>query len=216
MRYTYGDDSNKIIWEGTIKSIQPRTRVWRYVTDNRTHYHIGYNLFLTGESEEGLTEFSVAISEKQQLKSNFQIGDKIQGTAWTKKYPEREFADYYRAGVMKTIEKNNDFVERICPWNGCLPGMDVYEYRGARMLSKSLWKGKCFTCYWASMSNVEIEWDFDRSIKKYRFESFCYGPKSCQFYKIGKPRAVPYKNRDSAYDTGWLDDICTENRDWDD
>lgn len=44
------------------------------------------------------------------------------------------------------------------------------------------------------------------------YESFCYGPKSCKLYKIGKPRAVPYKDCGSSYDEGWLDDICTERR----
>lgn len=31
----------------------------------------------------------------------FHIGDEIEGTGWTKKYPEFEFADYYRAGGLK-------------------------------------------------------------------------------------------------------------------
>jgi hypothetical protein len=93
--------------------------------------------------------------------------------------------------------------------------MEVYEQRGERMLSKSLWKGKCHTCYWAVMSNVEIQWDFDRDIKKYRFESFCYGPKSCKNYKMGRARSVPYRNRDSALDSGGLDEIGTDSRDWD-
>ncbi|MBN4067715.1 MAG: hypothetical protein COA82_09445 [Alkaliphilus sp.] len=216
MRNLYGNESVKIKWQGQIKSIQPRTRVWRYVTDNRTHYHIGYNTFLEGECDEGLKVFDVAISEKQQMKGQFQIGDHISGTAWTKKYPDREFAEYYRAGALKIIERSNSMPESICPWTGCMPEMEVYEYRGARMLSKSLWKGKCFTCYYATMSNVEIQWDFDRDIKKYRFESFCYGPKSCKYYKPGRSRSVPYKGRDSALDSGWIDDMCTENRGWDD
>lgn len=63
------------------------------------------------------------------------------------------------------------------------------------------------------MANVEIQWDFDNNTKKYRFETFCYGPILCKFYKMGKPRSVPYKNRDSAIDDGWLDDICIEERD---
>lgn len=49
--------------------------------------------------------------------------------------------------------------------------------------------------------------------QKYRFESFCYGSKNCKLYKMGKPRAVPYKDCGSSYDEGWLDEICTENRD---
>ena len=64
----------KIKWQGIIVSIQPRTTVWRYVLDNRTHSHIGYNLFLDGNcnGEDGC--FSVAISEKQQQKGEFRIG----------------------------------------------------------------------------------------------------------------------------------------------
>lgn len=65
------------------------------------------------------------------------------------------------------------------------------------------------------MANVEIQWDFDKNIKKYRFETFCYGPKSCKFYKIGRSRSVPYKNRGSAIDDGCLDGIFTEGRDED-
>lgn len=215
MRYIDENESYKLKWQGVVMSVQARTRVWRYVTDNRTHYHIGYNLFIEGESEEGLTEFSVAISEKQYVKGQFRIGDTIKGTAWTKNYPEREFADYYRVGALKVLSSNEELSETTCPWTGLPPTMETYEWRGARMLSKSLWKGKCFTCYYATMSNVEIQWDFDRDIKKYRFESFCYGPKSCKKYKMGRARSVPYKGRGSSSDTGWLDDLCTENRDWD-
>ncbi len=216
MRYSDENEPVKIKWSGEIKSIQPRTRVWRYITHNRTHYHLGYNIFLTSESDDGITEFSVAISEKQYQKAEFIIGDKVQGTAWTKMYPKREFAVYYRAGSLRIIEKNTNPIDLICPWIGQPPKMEVYERRGARMLSKSSWKGKCFTCYWATMSNVEVQWDFDKDIKRYRFESFCYGPKSCQNYKMGRARSVPYKNRDSALDDGWLDDICTEGREWND
>jgi hypothetical protein len=67
--------------------------------------------------------------------------------------------------------------------------MATYEWRGAKMLSQSSYKGKRFQCAWASMSAVEIEYIWGVS-KKYRFESFCYGPKSCKLYKMGKPRAV--------------------------
>ena len=210
------DDSIKIEWSGTVVSIQPRTRVWRYLTDNRTHYHIGYNLFLEGFADGVDRPFVIAISEKQQQSGEFAIGDVIKGTAWTKLYPEREFADFYRAGALKHISRA-DNATPITPPPWVMPPLDMatYEYRGARMLSKSLWKGKCFQCVWATMSNVEIIWDFDRKISKYRFESFCYGPKSCKYYKMGRARSVSYKNMGSSLDEGWLDDICTEGRDYD-
>ncbi len=206
--------SSKVNWQGKIISIQPRTRVWRYLTDNLTHYHLGYNFFIEGHSSDAKKQFTVAISEKQQIKGLFRIGDMIKGTAWTKKYEEREFADYYRAGSLKLLDRaNENFEVKSPPWVLMPPSIQTYEERGARMLSKSLWKTKCFKCIWANMANVEIQWDFDKDIKKYRFETFCYGPKSCKYYKMGRPRAVPYKNRDSALDGGYLDELCIEGRD---
>ena len=44
-------------------------------------------------AEEEERTFAVAISEKQQEKMRFHIGDEISGTAWTKKYPKLEYAD---------------------------------------------------------------------------------------------------------------------------
>lgn len=170
--------SLKVNWQGEIVAIQPRTRVWRYLTNNRTHYHIGYNLFIVGVSSDGKKQFSVAISEKQQFKGLFQIGDVLEGTAWTKQYIEREFADYYRAGSLKLLNRASENPEMIPPpWMIMPPTMQTYEERGARLLSKSLWKTKCFKCIWANMANVEIQWDFDKNIKKYRFETFIYIPK---------------------------------------
>jgi len=214
VRYKSENISSKVNWEGRITSIQPRTRVWRYLTDNRTHYHLGYNLFIESQSSDSKKQFTVAISEKQQLKGSFRIGDLLEGTAWTKKYEEREFADYYRAGSLKLLDRVNETFKVISPpWIMTPPLMKIYEERGARMLSKSLWKTKCFQCIWANMANVEIQWDFDRNIKKYRFESFCYGQKTCKYYKMGRPRAIPYKKRDSALDDGYLDELCTAGRD---
>ena len=185
--------------------------------DNRTHYHIGFNLFIVGDSSDGKKQFSVAISEKQQFKGLFRIGDMLKGTAWTKQYQEREFADYYRAGSLKLLNRAFENSEMISPpWMIIPPTMQTYEERGAILLSKRLWETKCFKCIWANMANVEIQWDFDKNIKKYRFETFCYGPKTCKFYKMGRPRSVPYKNRGSAIDDGCLDELCTEGRNDDD
>jgi hypothetical protein len=205
----------KIEWSGTIVSIQPRTTVWRYRLDNRTHYHNGYNLFLNGESNSTKATFAVAISEKQQQKLEFAIGDEVKGTAWTKMYEVSDYADYYRAGGLKILKCAEKKETVPPPFIMPPPDMATYEWRGARMLSQSSYKSKCFQCVWATMSAVEIEYNWGVS-KKYRFESFCYGPKSCKLYKMGKPRAVPYKDSGSNYDEGWLDDICTENRSWDD
>ena len=41
-------EQRKVSFRGTIKSVQPRSNVWRYRLDNRTHSMTGYNLFLSG------------------------------------------------------------------------------------------------------------------------------------------------------------------------
>ena len=210
--------SEKINWQGTIVSVQPRTTVWRYRLDNRTHYHRGYNIFLDGEANGVQGRFGVAVSEKQQLKQVFRIGDEVKGTAWTKMYDVSDYADYYRAGGLKVIKRAEQIKTTPPPYLIEPPDMATYGLRGARMLSASSYKGKCFQCAFATMSAVEIEYNWGVS-KKYRFESFCYGPFSCKFYKMGKPRAVPYKGCGSDYDTGWLDELCTERRaddEWED
>ena len=64
----------KIEFSGTIRSVQPRSNVWRYRLDNRTHSLTGYNLFLSGTAEGEDKDFTVAISEKQMMKYQFPNG----------------------------------------------------------------------------------------------------------------------------------------------
>ena len=243
-------DQKKVQWQGEVVSVQPRSTVWRYLTDNRTHREIGYNVFLKGqvfcdaeplenEISSDQYDFCVAVSEIQAAKAGIHIGDVFKGTAWTKKYPEIEFADYYRAGSLKKLkETESDTIRQMAveidtvharydgtpiprvnsavytgpPWKLEVPPLEIYAWRGERLLSKAAWKGKCFQCIWANMANVTIQYDFDRNIVRNRFETFCYGPLSCKYYKIGPARAVPYKGVTGVKDNGWLDEICHEYR----
>ena len=67
-------EQRKISFQGTIKSVQPRSNVWRYRLDNRTHSMTGYNIFLAGIADGEEKDFVIAISEKQQEKYKFHIG----------------------------------------------------------------------------------------------------------------------------------------------
>lgn len=205
------EKQTKIEWHGVVIAIQPRSKVWRYKTDNRTHSLCGYNFFLDGTAHGQTGHFSVAISPDQQQKNLFRIGDKISGTAWTKQNKFSEYADYYRIASLRVLERTASASNASPPFLSAPPDIATYEHRGARMLCMRRYHGKCFQCVWANMATVTIEYDFGKE-QKHRFESFCYGPKSCKLYKMGKPRAVPYKNDGSNYDTGWLDEYCTERR----
>ena len=230
----------KTAWSGTIVSIQSRSTVWRYRIDNRTHRESGYNVFLNGTIPGGPIhkpvcvkyDFCVSISENQQQKLQLSIGDELSGTGWTPLYPEIEFADLYRTGALRVVkhspaaapevhlaEKWNVTAPHVDssqypgpPWIMVPPSLEVYAYRGARLLSKAAWKAKCFSCVWANMAAVTIQYDFDRNLVRNRFETFCYGPLACPCYKMGPARAVPYKGMDTAMDQGWLDEIMVENR----
>lgn len=240
---------SKVEWRGMIVSIQPRSTVWRYVLDNRTHRECGFNVFLKGTVKtgdilcfsEGKTayDFCVAISEKQEQKYKLHIGDEVQGTAWTVMYPQAEFADYYRAGAIKKLNQADPMsvvvpevvldadhprydgtaIPRVDsenypgpPWTFEPPALEIYAWRGARLLSKACWSKKCFTCVWANMANVTIEYNFNTNSVRNRFEAFCYGPLSCKYYKMGPARAVPYYQMSGLKDDGCLDEICVEYR----
>ncbi len=220
MYYQSYEEQEKVGFSGIITSVQVRSTVWRYILDNRTHREIGYNIFLKGsvQGDSALEEtpgkerdFSVAISEKQQQKLQFHIGDEIKGTAWTEMYPEMEYADYYRAGALKKIKEGPIILPVGPPWRTDVSDLETYAWRGARQLDTRCYKGKCFQCKWAAMANTTIEYNWGKT-QKHRFESFCYGPKNCRFYKMGRPRAVSYKGMGTFYDEGWLDELCTENR----
>ncbi|MFI3213041.1 MAG: hypothetical protein R3Y24_06820 [Eubacteriales bacterium] len=160
MQKIYGEKQNKLSFWGDIISIQPRSNVWRYLVHNRTHSLTGYNLFIRGSVEDEEKQFAVAISEKQQNKYEFHIGDAISGTAWTKKYPEIEYADYYRVGGLKKEKVEEVILTDQAPWIAPVSDLATYEWRGARMLDYKCWKNKCFQCKWSAMANVTIEYDF--------------------------------------------------------
>ena len=52
-----GEEQNKITFQGTIISIQPRSNVWRYLVDNRTHSLTGYNVFISASCEISYADF---------------------------------------------------------------------------------------------------------------------------------------------------------------
>ena len=202
-----------IRWQGQIESVQCRAWVWRYKLDNRTHHHLGFNLFVKGEAAGREGRFTVAISDTQHTKLQFRIGDVFKGTAWPCIKAKHDIADFYRAGGVKAVSRAEEQAADCVgpPFRGLLPATDVFEWRGARMLDAKRWRKQCFPCMWANKSAVEIEYKFGK-VRRYRKETFCYGPRSCPLYDMGPPRQVPYFDSFPSLDEGWMDDLCTEQR----
>ncbi len=53
-------------------------------------------------------------------------------------------------------------------------------------------------------------WSPDK--KRFREETFCYGPKACPLFKSGPPRRVPGRNRQVWIEEDWVDEEETAHR----
>lgn len=49
-------------------------------------------------------------------------------------------------------------------------------------------------------------------LRKYRFETFCYGPKSCEIYNPGPTRKVPGRKGMSWEEQDWIDEEAIADR----
>ena len=47
---------------------------------------------------------------------------------------------------------------------------------------------------------------------RYRYEAFCYGPKSCEYYKPGPVRIVPGRKGMKWVEEDWIDEQETDHR----
>lgn len=64
---------------------------------------------------------------------------------------------------------------------------------------------------WRPIAAEDID-HWNPSKKRYRFETFCYGPKRCAFYKAGPKRKVPGRKGMSCKEEDWVDEDATSHR----
>ena len=78
-------------------------------------------------------------------------------------------------------------------------------------------KGECSSCMWGCRMAVEMIIDqWKPSVKRYRYETFCYGPKSCPLYKAGPTRKVPGRKGMTWEEEDWVDEDAVSHRGMDD
>ena len=103
------------------------------------------------------------------------------------------------------------------PWELIPPELEVYRERGHRRLSARTYAIKCVSCIWGCRMPVEIivdNWN-PRGSRKYRFETFCYGPLSRKLYKAGPNRKVEGRNGVIYVEEDWVDEEMTGHREMD-
>jgi hypothetical protein len=205
----------KIDWNGAVTSIQPRIRLNRSF-DERNHGYLGYSLRIEGAVSGNPRTFWVGIGKAAQEKHEFQCGVTASGKAHPVQDSRIESVEYYKvsglsvSGLAEAIQIGGP------PWHGIPPNLEIYRSRGHRRLSARTYESRCSSCIWGCRMPVIISVDhWNPEQRQYRFETFCYGPKSCRFYRPGPTRKVPGRKGMCWEEEDWVDEEATAHREMD-
>jgi len=88
---------------------------------------------------------------------------------------------------------------------------------GHRRLDARTYEVKCRTCIWGCRMPVELILDqWVPQVREHRFETFCYGPKSCSMYRAGPTRKALGRNGMQWEEEDRVDEEATARRGADD
>lgn len=185
--------------------------------DQRSHSYLGYVLRIDGTCGVQTGEFLIAVGEGAHEKCRFQTGTVIEGQSVRVDDPRKETADFYKTSGIKPIKAAEGDGPAGPPFQSVPPDLETYRSRGHRRLDTRTYDAKCTTCIWGCRMPVDMIIDqWNPSKKQYRFETFCYGPKSCSFYRPGPARKVPGRKGMSYTEEDWVDEDATAHRGPDD
>jgi hypothetical protein len=163
--------------------------------------------------DEKEREFLVGIGKGAQAKHEFRVGDIVSGQCQPVEDGRTETAEFYKVSKLKVLERGEEHEEQAAPWFGVPPDLQTYRARGHRRLDARTYKGECSSCIWGCRMAVEMIIDqWKPSEKRYRYETFCYGPKSCRLYKVGPTRKVPGRKGMTWEEEDWVDEDAVGHR----
>ena len=193
-------------------SVQPRIRLTRSF-DQRSHNYLGYVLSLEGAVGAESRAFFVAVGNAAHAKHGLQRGDRVSGEGVPVADRRLETAELYKVSKLRVLERARTGVATPPPWHGVPPNLDVYRRRGRRRLAARTYQTRCKSCIWGAHMPVEIIVDqWNPRQRRYRTETFCYGPLSCPLYKAGPKRQVPGRRGMTYTEEDWVDDMEVEHR----
>lgn len=202
----------KITWSGRVVAVQPRIRLIRSF-DERSHSYLGYVLCTDGTCGGEAGAFLIAIGEAAHATHRFQTGMELSGSSVPVEDPRKETAALYKTSGLKVVRNAEGETHAGPPFLGVPPNLETYRSRGHRRLDARTYDTKCTSCIWGCRMPVEMIIDqWNPSKRQYRFETFCYGPKSCPFYRPGPARKVPGRKGMSYIEEDWVDDDATAHR----
>ena len=205
--------TQKVAWSGTIVAVQPRVRLIRWY-DERQHSYHGYVLRIEGMCGGESGGAVIAVGRAAHAKHRFHVGMEVSGLAVPVADPRIETAEWYKPSRLKVIrDADADGSSSGPPFHGVPPDLEMYRARGHRRLDTRTYETRCATCMWGCRMPVAVVLDrWNPARKRYRFETFCYGPKSCSFYRAGAARTVPVQEGSSYTEGDWVDESVTAHR----
>jgi hypothetical protein len=202
----------KVVWKGMLISVQPRIRLLRSF-DERSHNYLGYALRGQGVVGEEKCEFSIGIGKSAQAKHQFRCGDIVSGESLPVGNSQKEPVDFYETSKLTILERAVTAQGGNPPWQEVPPELEIYRQRGHRRLDPRTYDAKCRSCVWGCRMAVEMIIDhWNPSNKRYRFETFCYGPRACSLYKAGATRKVPGRRGMTWEEPDWVDEEAVSHR----
>lgn len=204
--------AEKILWSGVLTSVQPRIRLNRSF-DQRNHAYQGYVLRVRGSVGGEEREFLVGTGKGAHTRHEVKVGDTLSGEALPVANPQLETVELYKVSKLKLVARSSDEQAQPPPWHGVPPDLAVYRERGHRRLAAQTYDGTCTSCIWGCKMAVEMIIDqWKPSQRRYRTETFCYGPHSCSVYKSGPTRKVPGRRGMTYEEEDWVDKDATSHR----
>lgn len=212
MRGRRSTPTSKIAWSGELISVQPRIRLNRSF-DQRTHEYLGYVLGVRGTIGGTTRDFVVAVGKGAHDKHAFEVGQRVSGLGVHVADSRMEVAELYKVSGLRVEGGGGAAGESAPPWHGVPTGLPVYRERGHRRLAARTFDTRCASCIWGCRMAVEMIIDhWNPSQRRYRTETFCYGPLSCSAYKAGPTRKVPGRRGMSYEEEDWVDEDDTRHR----
>ncbi len=172
-----------------------------------------YVLRVHGIIGDEAREFLVALGEGSHARHQLRVGDNVSGEGVPVADPCLETAELYKVSKLKVIGGSAVEPPDPPPWHRVPPELSVYRERGHRRLAARTFDAKCSSCIWGCRMAVEMIIDhWNPSQRRYRTETFCYGPLSCQLYKAGPMRKVPGRRGMVYEEEDWVDEDATGHR----
>jgi len=203
----------KIAFQGVLLAVQPRIRLTRSF-DQPSHTYLGYALKVRGRVGSETRDFLVGVGQGAHAKHQFRAGTAVSGDALPVPDARLETVELYKVSKLKVGRSEAEKEAPPPPWRGVPPPLSDYREFGHRRLAARTFQDKCWNCIWGCRMPVEMIIDqWNPSRRRYRTETFCYGPLSCRLYQAGPARTVPGRRPEMIYtEEDWVDEEATSHR----